>query len=94
MLPVAAIASVMWGTSEREVMPEDRKEIFKQLAVYSQAGLSFVVSILVGFGMGWAIDNKVFNGRTAPYLTFIFLGLGIAAGFKGLWDLTRRINDA
>jgi F0F1-type ATP synthase assembly protein I len=77
----------------REAMSEDRKEMFRQLAVYSQAGMSFVFSILIGFGMGWALDNKVFNGKTAPYLTFIFLGFGILAGFKGLWELTRKIKD-
>ncbi|MCL2458675.1 MAG: AtpZ/AtpI family protein [Desulfobulbus sp.] len=55
--------------------------------------MSFVFSILIGFGMGWALDNKVFDGKTAPYLTFIFLGLGIGAGFKGLWELTRKIKD-
>jgi hypothetical protein len=43
--------------------------------------------------MGWGLDHKIFNGTTAPFLTFIFLGLGIAAGFKGLWDLTRKIKD-
>ncbi|WP_028317651.1 AtpZ/AtpI family protein [Desulfobulbus elongatus] len=74
-------------------MADDRREMFRQLAVYSQAGMTFVFSILIGFGMGWALDNKVFAGKTAPYLTFIFLGCGIAAGFKGLWDLTRKMND-
>jgi F0F1-type ATP synthase assembly protein I len=68
--------------------------MFRELAVYGQAGMSFVFSILIGFGMGWLLDNKMFAGRTAPYLTFIFLGVGIAAGFKGLWDLTRKIKDA
>ncbi len=73
-------------------MSDDRREMFKQLAVYSQAGLSFVFSILIGFGLGWAIDNKVFAGTTSPYMTFIFLGIGILAGFKGLWDLTKNID--
>ncbi|MBP8815354.1 MAG: AtpZ/AtpI family protein [Desulfobulbus sp.] len=67
--------------------------MFRQLAVYSHVGMTFVFSILVGFGMGWLLDNKVFSGRTAPYLTFIFLGLGIVAGFRQLWDLTRKIKD-
>ena len=74
-------------------MSEDRREMFRQLAVYSHVGMTFVFSILVGFGMGWLLDNKVFSGRTAPYLTFIFLGLGIVAGFRQLWDLTRKIKD-
>lgn len=74
-------------------MSEERREMFRQLAVYSHVGMTFVFSILVGFGMGWLLDNKVFSGRTAPYLTFIFLGLGIVAGFRQLWDLTRKIKD-
>ena len=74
-------------------MSEDRREMFRQLAVYSHVGMTFVFSILVGFGMGWLLDNKVFNGRTAPYLTFVFLGLGIIAGFRQLWELTRTIKD-
>jgi F0F1-type ATP synthase assembly protein I len=74
-------------------MSEERREMFRQLAVYSHVGMTFVFSILVGFGMGWLLDNKVFNGRTAPYLTFVFLGLGIIAGFRQLWELTRTIKD-
>ena len=75
------------------MMSEDRREMFRQLAIYSHVGMTFVFSILVGVGMGWLLDNKVFNGRTAPYLTFVFLGLGIIAGFRQLWELTRTIKD-
>ena len=74
-------------------MADDRREMFRQLAVYSHVGMTFVFSILVGFGMGWFLDNKVLAGKTAPLLTFSFLALGIVAGFKGLWDLTRKIKD-
>ena len=74
-------------------MSDERREMFRQLAVYSQVGMTFAFSIIIGFGMGWALDNKVFGGKTAPYLTFIFLGLGIIAGFKNLWELTRKIQD-
>jgi len=74
-------------------MSEDRREMFRQLAAYSHVGMTFVFSILIGFGMGWALDNKVFGGKTAPYLTFIFFGFGILAGFKNLWELTRNIKD-
>jgi ATP synthase protein I len=74
-------------------MSEERREMFRQLAAYSHVGMTFVFSILIGFGMGWALDNKVFGGKTAPYLTFIFFGFGILAGFKNLWELTRKIKD-
>ncbi len=74
-------------------MSEESREMFRQLAVYSHVGMTFVFSILIGFGMGWALDNKVFDGKTSPYLTFIFLAFGIVAGFKNLWDLTQKIKD-
>ena len=74
-------------------MSETSREIFRQLGVYSHVGMTFVFSIFIGLGIGWWLDNKVFDGRTAPYLTFIFLALGIAAGFKNLWQLTKNIQD-
>ena len=74
-------------------MSEERREMFRQLAVYSHVGMTFVFSILIGFGMGWFLDNKFFAGKTAPYLTFLFLGLGIVAGFKTLWELIKKIQD-
>lgn len=73
-------------------MSDDSREMFRQLATYSHVGVSFVFSILIGFGIGWYLDNKVFAGRTVPYLTFIFLALGIAAGFKNLWDIIQDIS--
>ena len=74
-------------------MSEDRREMFRQLAKYSHVGMSFVFSIIIGFFIGWYLDNKVFDGRTVPYLTFIFLAFGIAAGFKNLWELTKELQD-
>ena len=74
-------------------MSEDRKEMFRQLAKYSHVGMSFVFSIIIGFFIGWYLDNKVFDGRTAPYLTFIFLAFGVVAGFKNLWELTKEMQD-
>ena len=55
--------------------------------------MTFVFSVLIGFGMGWALDNKLFAGKTAPWLTFIFFGLGIIAGFRSLWALTKMVRD-
>ena len=74
-------------------MSDDRREMLRQLSVYSQVGMTFVFSILIGFGLGWVLDNKVFAGKTSPYLTFIFFAFGILAGFKNLWDLTKKIKD-
>lgn len=74
-------------------MSETRREIFRQLGVYSHVGMTFVFSIFIGLGIGWYLDNKVFDGKTAPWLTFIFLGFGIAAAFMNLWQVAKQISD-
>ena len=72
-------------------MSKERREMFRQLADYSHVGMTVVFSVFIGLGMGWYLDYKVFHGRTAPYLTFVFLGVGILAGFKTLYDLYRKM---
>ncbi len=74
-------------------MSEERRKMFRQLADYSHIGITFVFCIIIGFGIGWYLDHKVFGGKTSPYLTFIFFGFGIAAGFKNLWELIRKISN-
>lgn len=74
-------------------MSEERREMFRLLASHGHVGLTFAFSIMIGFGMGWYLDEKVFDGRTSPWLTFIFLGLGIAAGFRTLWRVVRDLQD-
>jgi ATP synthase protein I len=73
-------------------MPKEKKEgILTELAIYGQSGSSFAFCVVIGLGIGWYLDNKFFAGRTAPWFTFIFLGFGIVAGFKQLWDMSQRI---
>lgn len=50
-------------------------------------GLHLVLSTFVGLGMGYWLD-KLFN--TSPWLTIIFLMLGIAAGFRELFRMARK----
>ena len=75
------------------MMAEQERGILADLARYSQIGTTFAASIFIGLGIGWWLDNKLFAGRTSPWCSFIFLGFGIAAGFKHLWDLSRTISD-
>jgi F0F1-type ATP synthase assembly protein I len=74
----------------REKMSDSRKEIMKLLGDFSTIGLTLAASIFVGVGIGYLLDHKVFNGKTAPWLTLIFLAFGIVAGFKNLYMLTKR----
>jgi ATP synthase protein I len=63
-------------------MKKDTIRSIKDLAYYSSIGLSVALSIFIGLAIGVYLDRKVFN--TTPWLTLIFLGLGIAAGFRNI----------
>ncbi|MCF6290830.1 MAG: AtpZ/AtpI family protein [Desulfobacterales bacterium] len=71
-------------------MSSTRKELMKMLGDFSTIGLTLASAIFVGFGIGYWLDKKVFNNRTTPWFMLIFLGLGIAAGFRNLYQLTKR----
>lgn len=64
-----------------------KKELIQLLAHYGNVGFTFVAAIFIGLGAGIYLDQKVFDGETAPWFTFIGLAFGIAAGFKTLFDI-------
>ncbi len=72
-------------------MPEKpEKPLFRQLLKASTVGIQLVVSTFVGLAIGWLLDYKLFKGKTAPYLTIIFLIIGIVSGFRDLVRLARQ----
>ncbi len=68
-----------------EKKPE--KSLFGQLLDASSVGIYLVVSTFVGLAIGYGLD-RLFG--TSPYLTFIFLILGIITGFMELVKVARR----
>lgn len=73
-------------------MSEFRKEMMFLLGHYGHIGITFVASIFIGMGGGILIDQKMFDGRTAPWFTFIGLAFGIVAGFKSLFEVLWRAS--
>ncbi len=71
-------------------MSDVKKELMFLLGHYGHIGITFVAAIFIGMGAGIYLDQKVFDGRTAPWFTFIGLAFGIAAGFKSLFDILWR----
>ncbi|HYA11565.1 MAG TPA: AtpZ/AtpI family protein [Thermodesulfovibrionales bacterium] len=73
-------------------MPE--KSLFKQLLEASTVGLNLVLSTFVGLAMGYGLDKYVMEKwlgiHTSPWLTIIFLLIGIAAGFRELFRIAMR----
>lgn len=74
-------------------MSDVKKEFVQLLANYGHIGFTFVAAILVGLGGGIYLDQKVFDGRTAPWFTFIGLAFGIAAAYKTLLEILWRNKE-
>ncbi|PID75252.1 MAG: F0F1-ATPase subunit [Deltaproteobacteria bacterium] len=70
-----------------------KKEFIYLLANYGHIGFTFVVAILLGLAGGIFLDQKVFDGRTAPWCTFVGLAFGIAAGYKSLLEILWRNTE-
>lgn len=54
----------------------------RDAAYYSSVGLSVALSIFIGLGIGVWLDRYIFG--TTPWLTLIFLVLGIVAGYRNI----------
>ena len=68
--------------------PKTRK--FLKLGAYaSSVGLAMVLATVIGLAVGYYLDKWL---GTSPWLTLIFLLLGIVAGFRNLYVLVKKIE--
>ncbi len=72
---------------KKKAMGEDRKQLFRSLSFLSGMGISMVAATFIGLAIGYRLDRWL---GTSPWLTLIFLGLGIAAGFRNIFVMTSR----
>jgi F0F1-type ATP synthase assembly protein I len=63
------------------------KQDWKGVGRYGTVGLELVLSIMVGLFGGQYLDRHF---HTAPWLTLIGTGYGIAAGIRGLYRAAQR----
>ncbi len=70
-------------------MEEDKKKLYKQIARYSAIGLEMGFSVAIGAAMGYYLDRFF---KTGPWLTLIFLILGVIAGFRSLFSIMKDID--
>ena len=71
-------------------MKRETRRAFKDLAYYSSLGLSVSFAVFIGLGVGVWLDRKF---DTSPWLTLIFLGLGIIAGFRNIGRAIKRVRE-
>ena len=65
------------------------KSWIKDLAYYSSLGLQVAFSVFIGLFIGIWLDKRL---DTMPILTFVFLMLGIFAGFRNLYRVYKKAN--
>lgn len=66
------------------------KSIMKGLLRASTVGIHLVISTFIGFAIGRFLDSFL---HTDMWMTWVFLALGIAAGFRDLFRFARQSND-
>ena len=73
------------------VMKNEKKRLLKDLWYFGALGMSIAFAIFIGLGIGYYLDNYLFD--TSPWLTMIFLGFGIAAGFKNIYLAMKKSRN-
>ena len=71
-------------------MDDSTRKMFRTLGYVSSLGLVMALSIALGALIGNYLDNKL---GTDPWLFFIFFGFGVAAAFRNLYIMYKKIKD-
>lgn len=84
-------------SKDRKGDKKKQREAFRLISVASTVGIQIVLSTLIGFAIGYYLDEhllpRILPFSTSPWLTIIFLLIGIAAGFKYLFKVTLTQKD-
>ena len=62
-------------------MKRETRRAWRDFAYYSSLGFQVALSIFIGLFAGIYLDGRF---ETAPWITLVGLGLGIAAGFRNI----------
>ena len=65
------------------------KAFLKSLALLSQVGITIVACVLIGVFLGRFLDWLL---GTTPWLLIVFSLFGVAAAFKSLFDIAKKMD--
>ncbi len=71
-------------------MQEETRKYFRLLAMVSSMGISMGLSLVIGLVIGYYLDKWF---QTQPVFFFIFMLLGIVAGFKNIYIILKKTQD-
>jgi ATP synthase protein I len=70
-------------------MKRETRRFIRECAYFSTVGLSVALAIFIGLAIGVYLDRRF---DTTPWLTLVFLVLGIAAGYKNIGLAIKKIR--
>ena len=68
-------------------MKRETREYLNQIATGTSMGLQWGLSVLIGLAIGVWLDSRF---STFPWLTLIFLVMGVIAGFRNYYRFIRQ----
>ncbi len=71
-------------------MDEKDRKLLRVVAFLSTVGISMVIATVIGLFIGIWLDKRL---GTTPWLTGIFLLVGIIAGFRNLFYYVKRSQE-
>ena len=71
-------------------MDKDIKQMMRTLGYVSTVGISMAASVAIGALLGLYLDKKF---GTEPWLLLIGLGFGVAAAFRNLYLMYKKVKD-
>ena len=71
-------------------MDKDTKQMMRTLGYVSTVGISMAAAIGIGAWLGLYLDKKF---GTEPWLLIVCLGFGVAAAFRNLYLMYKKIKD-
>lgn len=70
-------------------MEKETRRSVREIAFYGSLGFSIAFSIFIGLAVGVYLDRRC---DTRPWLTLVFLAIGIAAGFRNIAHALKKIR--
>ena len=64
--------------------------MLRTLGYVSTVGIQMALSIAIGAGLGFYLDKKF---GTEPWLLIVCLGFGVAAAFRNLYLMYKKIKN-
>ena len=68
---------------------EGNQSPWRQLGFVLTVAFTFPAALLIGYGIGWWLDNKL---GTRPLFSLIFLGAGFAAALLELFRELKKLD--